>query len=185
MIPAFKIGFRIKVALWFVTVLVFVALISGLIYAVAGLVFKGRNVDGLITYSYGEKGSRMSEYQVSSSEYVESGKAFIDFSRIASDCGFTVSADEGEIKYIIDNGSNDSVKFYYGSRFAFVNGFAVFLSENVRVSQNGHVLVPEDFITGFVNGVEVSFSKSKISVEYDPDEIGFIPNKNPIPPIET
>ena len=129
MIPAFKIGFRIKVALWFVTVLVFVALISGLIYAVAGLVFKGRNDDGLITYSYGEKGSRMSEYQVSSSEYVESGKAFIDFSRIASDCGFTVSADEGEIKYIIDNGSNDSVKFYYGSRFAFVNGFAVFLSE--------------------------------------------------------
>lgn len=180
-----KMGFRQKIILWFLTVLLFLVLLFGTAFLIFRLTVSGHARESTITYSYGENGSRLSEYEVFSSEYMPDGVFFVDFSRLAEDCGFTTTADDGEIKYIVDNESYDSVKFYYGSRFAIVNEIAVFLSTEVKFSENGHLLVPGDFISGFMNGVQAVSSRNEISVTYDPDEIELVPNKSPSVPIET
>ena len=84
------------------------------------------------------------------------GTKYINFSEFADFCGFTVTGDSTERKYITESG--DSVRFYLGSSLAYINGVVTRLSE-VTVFKGGTLYVPMSFAENYMNGVTAEYDE--------------------------
>lgn len=174
-----------KMILWIVTVGVFFAAVLSLVYGVFMLIVTPDRDSGTIEYRYGEGTRRDITADVPRAAFCPGGVPYVNFASLAEACDFSVSGDENEIRYIIrtQDSACDTVIFYYGSCEISVNGTYYMLSSPVK-KQGGWVLVPAEFVTTCMKGVEVEVKNNSIAVVYKIESISLLPDIKPIPPVE-
>ncbi len=178
MISYSKLSKNKKLALWGGTVLFFIIIMVLIFVLVVSLIVSPNKDSGKITYKFGTGSKRDSVSEVSRTLYYPDGVAYFDFSSLAEACDFSVSGDEGEVRYIIGE-ERDTVKFYYNERLAIVNGDAVMLPRRA-VMQGGRLYIPCEFIKRYMTGVNVSVTNSSITVTYDLDKVAILSDAEPI-----
>lgn len=159
-------------------------LLSLSIYGIFSLTVAPDTDDGTILYKHGTGSRKDRTYEVSRALYCPDGVFYINFTSMAEACGFSVSGDENEIRYIIQAGKNDydTVTFYYGSREATVNGTHIMLASPAKKS-GSTVLVPAEFVSLCMRGVSVETTASKITLVYDVGKISLKPDLDPMPSV--
>ena len=179
-----KLNKKGRLLVWLATVgLIFLAL-SLAILGIFSLIVSPDTDDGTILYKHGTGSRKDRSYEVSRELYYSDGVYYINFASMAEACGFSVSGDENEIRYIIDAGKGDydTVTFYYGSREVTVNGMHLMLSAAVKKS-GSTLLVPAEFVSMCMRGVMVETEENQITLVYDIGKISLKPDLDPMPPI--
>ena len=179
-----KLNRKGRFLVWIATVcLIFLAL-SLLILGIFSIIVSPDIDDGSILYQHGTGSRKDQSYEVSRALYCANGNYYINFTSMAEACGFSISGDENELRYIIKdkNDDYDTVTFYYGSREAIVNGTHIMLSSPVKKSGNT-LLVPSEFVSLCMRGVTVETSEDKITLVYDIGKISLKPDLDPLPSI--
>lgn len=140
--------------------------------------------DGTMIYKHGTGSRKDKSYEVARSLYCPDGVYYINFTSMADACGFAISGDENEIRYIIQAGKSDydTVTFYYGSREITVNGTHIMLSNPVK-KRDGAVLVPAEFVSLCMRGVTVETTEAQITLVYDIGKISLKPDLDPMLPV--
>jgi len=173
-----------RLLVWVATVcLIFLAL-SLSILGIFSLIVSPDTDDGVVLYKHGTGSRKDRSYEVSRALYCPDGVYYINFASMAEACGFSISGDENEIRYIIEAGEDDydTVTFYFGSREVTVNGTHLMLSAPVKKS-GSLILVPAEFVSQCMRGVTVETEKDSITLVYDIGKISLKPDLDPMPPI--
>lgn len=116
-----------------------------------------------IIYGYGTDTER-----IKTSSVTYDGQIYADFSKIASECGISVSGDLSNLKYLTPSGEYAS--FSAGSRFASVNGCSVIMDGDA-VLRNGSLWLPVSFIDRYVGGISVYIPDDRGSVLISRDTV--------------
>ena len=179
-----KLNRKGRFLVWIATVGLMFLLLSLAILGIFSLIVSPDTDDGTILYKHGTGSRKDQTYEVARALYCPDGVYYINFASMAEACGFSISGDENEIRYIIDAGDDDydTVTFYYGSREATVNGTHFMLSAPVTKS-GSTLLVPAEFVSLCMRGVTVETTHDKITLVYDIGKISLKPDLDPLPPI--
>lgn len=110
------------------------------------------------------------KFTLSPGEMTRNGEEYLDFSMLAERCGFSVSGDSRTLKYIIetDHGS-DRLVVDFDSSSVVVNGTAVSL-RNGAFMRDGHLYLPGEFISFYVNGITVEKGSGKHEIKVTLDD---------------
>lgn len=178
------LGRRGKLVLWFALVALFFLVMALAVYGVFALIVSPSSDKGTILYKWGTGSRRDASYEVARADYCPDGVPYVDMTSLAEACGFSISGDEGEIRYLIPVEKNqiDSVTFHYGSRKIMVNDNYYMLASPVK-KVDGKLLVPAEFVTVCMEGVTVEVDRNSIVLVYNADEIALKPDLRPIAPI--
>lgn len=176
---------RMRIIIWFAVTLLFFVILLSLIIGTVSLLTSASRENGTITFTCGVGLKRDPAVEVPRSVYCPGGIPYADFTRLASACFSSQSGDEEEIRYIIKgtNGSYDTVTFFYDSRKAIVNGADITLSHPVK-RYGSSVLVPCDFIEGYMSGITVTVTEARIRLIYSEGRVSFKPSLDAVTPID-
>ena len=179
-----KLNKKGRFLVWIATVGVLFLVFSLSILGIFSLIVSPDTDDGTIIYKHGTGSRKDKSYEVSRSLYCPGGVYYVNFTSMATACGFSISGDENEIRYIIKAGKTDydTVTFYYGSREITVNGTHLMLSAPVKKSGNT-ILVPAEFVSLCMRGVTVETTESQITLTYNIGKISLKPDLDPMPPV--
>lgn len=178
-------GRRGKLILWFALVAILFLVMALSLYGIFALIVSPVSDSGTIVYKWGTGSRKDKSREVDRADYCPNGIPYMDMTSLAEACAFSISGDEGEIRYLIpkENGEVDAVTFHYQSAKIDVNGHYYQLKAPVK-TVNGKVLVPVEFVTTCMEGVTVEVSEESIVLVYDADAIALKPNLRPMTPIE-
>ena len=132
-------------------VLLFLVCIGGLTLSLRGSAVANPK----LTYQIGANDSVVSVRSIRRNTLYRDGLLYINMSELASYCEFTTTGTVREIRFISKTETNDNVRFILGTPIAYVNGYQVRLNGAV-IYEDDAVLVPSDFITHYVSGLDVS-----------------------------
>ena len=175
---------RTRLFLWFTAIILIFLAVTLSILGIFSLIVSPEEDGGTILYKHGTGARRDPSFDAARSLYCPDGVPYVNFSLMANACGFSISGDETEIRYLIETkkGAYDTVIFYYGSAEVSVNGSFFMLSH--KVIKNGtSVLVPAEFVTRCMTGVTVTVNRDSITVVYDIGNIALSPHLDPLDPI--
>lgn len=179
-----KLNKKGRFLVWIATVGLLFLVFSLSVLGIFSLIVSPDTDDGTIIYKHGTGSRKDKSYEVSRSLYCPDGVYYINFTSMATACGFSISGDENEIRYIIKAGKTDydTVTFYYGSREITVNGTHLMLSAPVKKSGDT-ILVPAEFVSLCMRGVTVETAESQITLIYNIGKISLKPDLDPMPPV--
>ncbi len=114
-------------------------------------------------------GSTKNEVRISYATLVRGGAVYVCGNDVVTLCGFTVTGNNKEIKYISPDKGNDTVLFYAGTICAEVNKTAIRLASPTYY-EDGKFYIPMEFFVDYSTGIvceyepETEESRCKITV---------------------
>lgn len=98
------------------------------------------------------------------------GNLYMDFSALAELCGFAVSGDFDQRRYLIGNEEKDTLTVNIGTTSVIVSGQPLSLRAPSFLSESGSLYLPCDFVDSYFEGISVETDEKNerlIRVFYD------------------
>lgn len=83
------------------------------------------------------------------------GELCLNFSYLAKVCGFSVSGDSSELKYLLRNSTNDKILIVPGDANVDVCGTKVKMATPAYFSSSGDLFLPCSFVEKFFDGIAI------------------------------
>lgn len=83
------------------------------------------------------------------------GELCLNFSYLAETCGFSVSGDSSELKYLLRNSTNDKLLIVPGDVTVDICGTKAKMSTPAFFSSKGDLFLPCSFVENFIDGVTI------------------------------
>lgn len=87
---------------------------------------------------------------------VRDGEVYLNFSYLADVCGFSVSGDSTQLRYLLRNLSDDVILINPGESFAYLNDSKIRLAGTTFVSSSGDLFMPCSFVNNYLDGISVT-----------------------------
>jgi len=135
---------------------VFIAAVLVIGFAVWGifwlnLTYSDSSGQGRYTYSIDDN-----KYKLNYNKAVRDGRVYVSFTDIAEMCDFSVMGSPEDMSFIIKgNDEHETVRFFSGSRTAYVNGVETAMG-SACYFDDGEMYVPVEFVEAFVDGINIS-----------------------------
>ena len=101
------------------------------------------------------------ELQIKSGNVVDdNGERYVNFSQIAEFYNFAMVGSIADMKYIVKGDESETISFAVGSDIAEVNTVKVKMPGKAFY-QNGDLYVSEEFISNYINGLDISTDSKK------------------------
>lgn len=83
------------------------------------------------------------------------GELCLNFSYLAEVCGFSVSGDSSELKYLLRNSTNDKILIVPGNATVDICGTKIKMSTPAYFSSSGDLFLPFSFVESFIDGIAI------------------------------
>lgn len=101
------------------------------------------------------------------------GNLYLDFSALADLCGFAVTGDADQRRYLPENGEGDYLTVNIGTTSVVVSGQPISLCAPSFLSAAGSLYLPCEFVDDYIDGISIEpdeKNKRLIRVFYDAEE---------------
>lgn len=87
---------------------------------------------------------------------VRDGEVFLNFSYLAEVCGFSVSGDNSQLRYLLRNSGRDVILVDPGESYVYLNDSKIRLSSAAFISSDEDLFLPCSFVNNYLDGVSVT-----------------------------
>ncbi len=130
---------------------------------------KKGSLPSTVKYTYGETTVSLPQTEA----FSDTGTLYLDFNAVAELLSMAVVGDVGETKFLFvsdatassaGSAGDEYAIFRADSRNAVINGQPVTMTDNATVSEDGHWMVPADFVTTYMQNLALNVKGKKVTV---------------------